>query len=187
MMMKEKIKLDLPEMKELDEIYEISDKKMEENFSTLNMTTQDINFVELDDMINKILEYSTLSVKLKEGVNMVEYAKECRKGLSVAAVESLEAFVATAEVFAILNCKIEDCDEVLSDMDTMLSRFQGDLNSISSEIKSLQDQSLSLSLRLKNRKQARDLTDRLVDSLSISKELMDVIMADDDTNLDAEF
>jgi len=51
-----------------------------------------------------------------------------------------------------LHCQIQACDAILQTMEQMLNEFQGDLGNVSSEIQTLQDQSLSMSLKLKNRK-----------------------------------
>lgn len=48
--------------------------------------------------------------------------------------------------------QIRDCDDILVQMEGMLGRFQSDLGNISSEIRALQEQSSSMSVRLKNRR-----------------------------------
>jgi len=52
----------------------------------------------------------------------------------------------------LLYKEIKTCDGILESMENMLGGFKRDLSDISGEIKSLQDQSISLSLRLANRK-----------------------------------
>jgi hypothetical protein len=60
-------------------------------------------------------------------------------------------------------------------METMLGQFQSDLGNISGEIQTLQEQSLSMNVKLKNRKSVQvSLTD-FVDGMSISPELADKI------------
>ena len=51
-----------------------------------------------------------------------------------------------------LNQQIQACDAILETMETMLRGFQGDLGSISDEIQALQNQSLSMNVKIKNRK-----------------------------------
>uniref|UniRef100_A0AAR2JNA0 Vacuolar protein sorting-associated protein 52 homolog n=1 Tax=Pygocentrus nattereri TaxID=42514 RepID=A0AAR2JNA0_PYGNA len=52
-------------------------------------------------------------------------------------------------------------------MEEMLSSFQSDLSSISSEIQTLQQQSVSMSVRLKNRQAVRSQLSQLVDELVV--------------------
>ena len=50
--------------------------------------------------------------------------------------------------------QIRQCDGVLDGMESMLRGFQGDLANISAQIKFLQDESLSMNVKLRNRKSA---------------------------------
>ena len=52
-------------------------------------------------------------------------------------------------------------------MEGMLSGFQSDLSSISSEIQTLQQQSVSMNVRLKNRQAVRSHRSQLVDELVV--------------------
>uniref|UniRef100_A0A8C1HHY5 Vacuolar protein sorting-associated protein 52 homolog n=1 Tax=Cyprinus carpio carpio TaxID=630221 RepID=A0A8C1HHY5_CYPCA len=67
----------------------------------------------------------------------------------------------------------DDCVEVavallcVQRMEGMLSSFQSDLSSISSEIQTLQQQSVSMNLRLKNRQAVRSQLSQLVDELVV--------------------
>uniref|UniRef100_A0A4W4E5G9 Vacuolar protein sorting-associated protein 52 homolog n=1 Tax=Electrophorus electricus TaxID=8005 RepID=A0A4W4E5G9_ELEEL len=58
----------------------------------------------------------------------------------------------------------------------MLSGFQSDLSSISSEIQTLQQQSVSMSLRLKNRQAVRSQLSQLVDELVVPSIMISVIL-----------
>ena len=51
-----------------------------------------------------------------------------------------------------LHLQIKDCDGILVAMEGMLGKFQSDLGNVSAEIRSLQEQSSSMSVRLKNRR-----------------------------------
>ena len=61
---------------------------------------------------------------------------------------------ALVESLAGLHTQIRECDGVLDTMESMLRGFQSDLASISAQIKYLQDESLSMNVRLRNRKAA---------------------------------
>ncbi|KAK9135718.1 hypothetical protein Syun_015048 [Stephania yunnanensis] len=51
-----------------------------------------------------------------------------------------------------LHDQIRDCDNILSQMETLLEWISAEIGSISSEIKSLQEKSMDMGLKLKNRK-----------------------------------
>lgn len=69
-------------------------------------------------------------------------------------------------------------------MEEMLAKFQSDLGSISSEIRSLQEQSQSMSLKLRNRKAADRGLSSFLDSLALPLPLIQGILAAD---LDHDF
>ena len=52
-------------------------------------------------------------------------------------------------------------------MEQMLSAFQCDLSSISTEIRTLQEQSVAMNLRLKNRRAVRRQLGQLLDELVV--------------------
>lgn len=58
----------------------------------------------------------------------------------------------------------------------MLSAFQSDLGNISGEIQSLQEQSMSMSVKLANRKAVQGPLSSIVGSLALSSELIDAIL-----------
>ncbi len=53
------------------------------------------------------------------------------------------------------RCPPQMCDQILESMETLLTGFQEDLGSISAEIQTLQTQSLSMNVKLRNRKVRR--------------------------------
>lgn len=66
-----------------------------------------------------------------------------------------------------LHNQMQECDHVLARMEEMLHGFQADLGEISAEIKHLQDDSLSMSIRLKNRRAVEDKLHVFLDNASI--------------------
>uniref|UniRef100_A0A8C4JRE0 Vacuolar protein sorting-associated protein 52 homolog n=1 Tax=Dromaius novaehollandiae TaxID=8790 RepID=A0A8C4JRE0_DRONO len=61
-------------------------------------------------------------------------------------------------------------------MEQMLSAFQCDLSSISSEIQTLQEQSVAMNLRLKNRQAVRSQLSQLVDELVVPATMISTIL-----------
>ena len=57
-------------------------------------------------------------------------------------------------------------------MEGMLKGFQTDLSSISSEIKMLQEQSIAMNVRLKNRQSVRGELSQFVDEMVVSEAMI---------------
>jgi vacuolar protein sorting-associated protein 52 len=69
-------------------------------------------------------------------------------------MESVGQYMENSQQVLDLHKQMQDCDAVLARMQEMLLGFQADLGGISEEIKYLQDESLSMSICLKNKKAA---------------------------------
>ena len=66
-----------------------------------------------------------------------------------------------------MAAQISSCDAILATMEDMLGKFQSDLGNISSEIRALQEQSQSMSVRLRNRKAAESRLGTFLDNLAL--------------------
>ena len=89
---------------------------------------------------------------------------------------SVADYISQAGNIAQLHNQISSCDGILERMETMLLSFQTDLGSISSEILSLQQQSVEMNLRLKNRQRVRGELSQFVDDLVVTELLIVTIM-----------
>lgn len=67
-------------------------------------------------------------------------------------VDSVRDYVAQSEQVVELHNDMQSCDAILKRMQEMLLGFQADLVGISDEIKHLQDESLSMNVKLRNRR-----------------------------------
>ncbi|NXK01461.1 VPS52 protein, partial [Corythaixoides concolor] len=81
-----------------------------------------------------------------------------------------------SENIAALHNQITACDAILERMEQMLSAFQCDLSSISSEIRTLQEQSVAMNLRLKNRRAVRRQLAQLLDGLVVPAAMISTIL-----------
>jgi len=66
---------------------------------------------------------------------------------------------------------MQTCDGVLQKIEDMLQKFQSSIGSISGEIKTLQEQSLSKNIKLKNREKADNELKKMIENLTIPQEL----------------
>ena len=74
-----------------------------------------------------------------------------------------------------LHAQMQECDSVLARMQELLQGFQTDLGGISEEIKYLQDESLSMSIRLKNRRAAEEKLRKFLESSAITSDMVSTV------------
>ena len=97
---------------------------------------------------------STVQDALAKGTDLRAYSLEVEEALRSVERESIEEYIGESESLAGLHGDIRACDSVLDSMELMLRGFQTDLASISAQIKYLQEESLTMNVRLRNRKAA---------------------------------
>ncbi|XP_006860415.1 PREDICTED: vacuolar protein sorting-associated protein 52 homolog isoform X3 [Chrysochloris asiatica] len=90
--------------------------------------------------------------------------------------KSIRDYIQESENIASLHNQITACDAVLERMEQMLGAFQSDLSSISSEIRTLQEQSGAMNIRLRNRQAVRGKLGELVDGLVVPSVLVTAIL-----------
>ena len=112
---------------------------------------EEINFDEIGDDLLAFEEDDMVHQALHRGVDLRKYGAELEKELRVAEMDSVSQYVENNQQVVDLHKQMQECDAVLARMQEMLLGFQADLGGISEEIKHLQDESLSMSIRLRNR------------------------------------
>lgn len=90
-------------------------------------------------------------------------------------LESVSLYVEHGQKVVALHEQMEECDRVLGRMEEMLHGFQADLGEISSEIKHLQDDSLSMNIKLKNRRAVEDKLHDFLDNAQLPAQVAAVI------------
>lgn len=113
--------------------------------------SDEINFDEIGEDLLAFEEDDMVHQALHRGVDLRKYGAELEKELKIAEMESVSQYVENNQQVVDLHKQMQECDAVLARMQEMLLGFQADLGGISEEIKHLQDESLSMSIRLRNR------------------------------------
>ena len=90
-------------------------------------------------------------------------------------VDSVREYVEESDNVVRLHEQIHTCDTVLAQMQKMLRDFQADLGGIGDEIKQLQDQSLSMNIKLSNRREAQGKTQSFLENVVLPQEAADQI------------
>jgi hypothetical protein len=92
-------------------------------------------------------------------------------------MESVSEFVNYNSKFVELHGGMLDCDRILGRMEEMLRGFQADLGEISSEIKHLQDDSLFMNVKLKNRRAVEEKLNKFLEKAAIPATLTNNVMS----------
>uniref|UniRef100_A0A8B9JYL0 Vacuolar protein sorting-associated protein 52 homolog n=1 Tax=Astyanax mexicanus TaxID=7994 RepID=A0A8B9JYL0_ASTMX len=137
------------------------------NLGDLDITTDEFILDEVDIHIQANLEDELVQEALKTGVDLRQYSKQVEAELQRIEQASIKDYIKESQNIASLHNQITACDSILERMEEMLSGFQSDLSSISSEIQTLQQQSVSMNIRLKNRQAVRSQLSQLVDELVV--------------------
>ncbi|XP_004073776.1 vacuolar protein sorting-associated protein 52 homolog isoform X1 [Oryzias latipes] len=159
----------------------LQNEKTDGDFPTLNLgeldlTTDEFILDEVDVHIQANLEDDLVKEALKTGVDLRQYSKQVETELQRIEQASIKDYIKESQNIALLHNQITACDSILERMEGMLSGFQSDLSSISSEIQTLQQQSVSMNIRLKNRQAVRSHLSQLVDELVVPGAMISTIL-----------
>ncbi|CAG5888334.1 unnamed protein product [Menidia menidia] len=146
------------------------------NLGDLDLTTDEFILDEVDIHIQANLEDDLVKEALKTGVDLRQYSKQVEAELQRIEQASIKDYIKESRNIALLHNQITACDSILERMEGMLSGFQSDLSSISSEIQTLQQQSVSMNIRLKNRQAVRSHLSQLVDELVVPEAMISTIL-----------
>ncbi|XP_038581634.1 vacuolar protein sorting-associated protein 52 homolog [Micropterus salmoides] len=146
------------------------------NLGELDITTDEFILDEVDIHIQANLEDDLVKEALKTGVDLRQYSKQVESELQRIEQASIKDYIKESQNIALLHNQITACDSILERMEGMLSGFQSDLSSISSEIQTLQQQSVSMNVRLKNRQAVRSHLSQLVDELVVPGAMISTIL-----------
>ncbi|KAI8809917.1 Sac2 family-domain-containing protein [Cladochytrium replicatum] len=129
-------------------------------------------FDEVDDRISEFQEDAVVRELFSKGVDLREYARDVERDLKEAEERHVLEYVQECGSFVELHRQIEGSDRILANMDNLLSTFQADLAKISAEIETLQDQSQSMNIRLKNRIAVESQLNTVLEGIVISPDLI---------------
>lgn len=127
---------------------------------------------DIDEDLRSFEEDDLVRSALAKGVDLRQYAQQVDDELRQVERDSIMDYIHEAEELASLHTQIRQCDSILDSMETMLSGFQGDLASISKEIKQLQDESISMNVRLRNRRAVEGDLSQFISQAVISPQLV---------------
>eukprot|EP01103_Thecamoeba_quadrilineata_P012297 TRINITY_DN3136_c0_g1_i1.p1 TRINITY_DN3136_c0_g1~~TRINITY_DN3136_c0_g1_i1.p1 ORF type:complete len:327 (+),score=51.38 TRINITY_DN3136_c0_g1_i1:29-1009(+) len=106
------------------------------------------------------------------GVDLKEYSTQIEAQLKQVEQESINDYTRESSNLVFLHQQIESCDSILETMQNLLTGFQSDLGNISEEIKYLQDQSTSLSIKIRNRQMVGNKLSTFIDRIILPPPLI---------------
>ncbi|XP_077986713.1 vacuolar protein sorting-associated protein 52 homolog [Glandiceps talaboti] len=146
------------------------------NLGVLDLTSDEFILDEVDVHIQENLGDELVKGALESGVDLRHYSKQVEKELQQVENASIQDYIKESQNIASLHNQISACDTILERMEEMLSSFQSDLGSISSEIQTLQEQSISMNIKLKNRQAVRGELSQFVDEMAVPETMINVIL-----------
>ena len=109
---------------------------------------------------------------ITKGIELKAYGTQIESDLRNLELASVQEYVDQSENVLKLHQNIEECDSILAKMQSKLEGFQTDLSGISKEIKHLQEESNTMSIKLNNRRETEGLLSNFLDTDVITQ--MDV-------------
>ncbi|CAF2195478.1 unnamed protein product [Brassica napus] len=138
--------------------------------------SEDISLEGLQQELEECESDEVVANILSSGAKLREYAKGVENNLRKVELDSIEDYIKESDNLVSLHDQIHDCDSILSQMETLLSGFQEEIGSISSDIKILQEKSMDMGLRLKNRRVAESKLAKFVEDIILPPKMIDVIV-----------
>ncbi|KAJ4706600.1 Vacuolar protein sorting-associated protein 52 A [Melia azedarach] len=139
-------------------------------------SSDDISLEGLQQELEECKNYDVVANILSQGTTLREYTKGVENNLRQVELDSIQDYIKESDNLVSLHDQIRDCDAILSQMETLLSGFQTEIGSISSDIKVLQEKSMDMGLRLKNRKVAESKLAKFVEDIIIPPRMVDIIV-----------
>ncbi len=138
----------------------------------LSLSSEDYFLEEADSHIQENLEDSVVKEALRSGVDLREYSAQVEGELQEVENGSIQDYIRESGNIASLHNQIVHCDQILERMENMLLSFQSDLGSISTEIVALQQQSVQMNLRLRNRQAVKGELSQFVTDMVIPEAMI---------------
>ncbi|KAG6518989.1 hypothetical protein ZIOFF_022476 [Zingiber officinale] len=139
-------------------------------------SSDDISLEGLQEELEECKNDKEVANILSKGTKLREYTKGVENNVRQVELDSIQDYIAESDNLVLLHDQIRDCDIILSQMETILSGFQAEIGSISSEIKSLQEKSMDMGLKLKNRKGAESKLSKFVEDIIVPPRMIDTLI-----------
>ncbi|KAK8923468.1 hypothetical protein KSP39_PZI019150 [Platanthera zijinensis] len=137
--------------------------------------SDDVSLEGLQEELEDCKYDDEISNILSRGTKLREYAKGVENNVRQVELDAIQEYIKESDNLVLLHDQIRDCDNILSQMESLLSGFQAEIGSISSDIRSLQEKSMDMGLKLKNRKTAESKLSKFVEDIIVPPRMIDII------------
>ncbi|ETO00079.1 Vacuolar protein sorting protein [Reticulomyxa filosa] len=144
------------------------------NFEDLDLTTENVDLTDVDGLLKQFQDNKVVRDALEKNVNLGKYARKIEQDISKMELLSIQDYISNSSDLVQLHDQIKNCDRLLEEMQKILSGFQDHLKTISSDIRHLQDKSMSMSIELNNKKETEKQLDKYVRSLELRQEFIEL-------------
>ncbi|KAL5843153.1 hypothetical protein ACOSQ4_009111 [Xanthoceras sorbifolium] len=138
--------------------------------------SDDISLEGLEQELEECKNHDVVANILSKGTKLREYTKGVENNIRQVELDSIQDYIKESDNLVSLHDQIRDCDTILSQMETLLSGFQDEIGSISSDIKILQEKSMDMGLKLKNRKVAESKLAKFVEDIIVPPRMVDIVV-----------
>lgn len=128
------------------------------------------------DSVKESLDDELVKEILHSGTDLRAYSQKVEKELRDVENESIGDYIKESPNIANLNSQINGCDQILERLEGILCTFQADLGNICQEIITLQEESIALNIRLKNKQAVRGELSQFVDDMVIPEAVITHIL-----------
>ena len=111
-----------------------------------------LDFTAIDADLARFSQDTVIRDALNRGVDLRSYSRQVDAELRAMEALSIGDYVRESDAIAGLFSQVLSCEQVLTTMQGLLQGFQVNLGGISDEIRSLQEESLALSVKMQNRR-----------------------------------
>lgn len=109
---------------------------------------------------------------LQSGVDLRVYSRQVESELKEVESDLVADYIKQSPNIAKLHGQINECDGILERLEGILCTFQADLGNICQEILTLQEESVSLSIRLKNKQFIRQELSSFIEEIIVPEDVI---------------
>jgi len=144
---------------------------MEDDVNLDSLSIENLSIWDDDDLVSNLND-DVVKVALNKGIDLREYAEQVKEDLRNVENNSIVDCINESSKIGNLHTQINSCNQILEKMESMLYGFQHDLSSISQEIQNLQEHSIDMNMKLKNRQLVKSELSQLVDEMVIPESMI---------------
>uniref|UniRef100_A0A0G4FCE6 Vacuolar protein sorting-associated protein 52 homolog n=1 Tax=Chromera velia CCMP2878 TaxID=1169474 RepID=A0A0G4FCE6_9ALVE len=146
------------------------------------MLAENGDYTKLRDLLEKYHDHPIVQSALHPPETQKDFRKHLGKHIrsieeQMHRMESevVSQYLKSSDSLLALHREAANCETILSKMEDLLSDFQKDLTGISSQIRKLQTDSMTMNIKLQNRKSAHEVLSAYLDQIVVTPQLIKTI------------